>query len=65
MDVVFILTIGVVVWITMAFLPAVVTSRKGYNFWIFLIASWFVSFVVTLIVAVALHDKTRRAALNT
>lgn len=59
MEIVFFVTMGVVIWIALALWPAVVAKNKGYSFWLFLIASWFVSFIVTLIVALLLRDKTK------
>lgn len=49
--------LGIVLWIFLAFLPAKIASNKGYNFWLFLVLSWLVSFVATLIVVLFLKDK--------
>jgi len=59
MEVVFFVTLGIVLWIALAFWPALIAKRKGYSFWLFLIASWFVSFLATLIVVLILRDKTK------
>lgn len=59
MDIVFLISIGVVLWIALALWPAVVAKNKGYSFWLFLIASWFISFLATLIIAFILPDKTK------
>jgi len=49
--------LGMVLWILLAFWPAMLAKRKGYSFILFLILSWFVSFIVTLIVVLILKDK--------
>ena len=54
----FFFILGLVLWIALAFWPAMVAKKKGYSFILFLIASWFISFVITLIVALILKDKT-------
>lgn len=51
------LVIGVIAWLVIAFWPAQLAKSKGYSFFLFLILSWFVSFVITLIVAALLKDK--------
>lgn len=50
--------IGVVLWVMLAFWPAILAKRKGYSFLLFLILSWGVSFFVTLIVVLILDDKS-------
>ena len=59
MEVVLFVTLGIVLWIALAFWPALIAKRKGYSFWLFLITSWFVSFLATLIVVLILRDKTK------
>jgi uncharacterized sodium:solute symporter family permease YidK len=54
----FFIVLGIFLWIFLAFWPAMVAKRKGYSFFLFLILSWFVSFVITLIVVLILRDKT-------
>lgn len=54
--------LGIVLWVILAFWPAYLAKKKGYSFILFLILSWFVSFVITLIVAALLKDKTMTAA---
>lgn len=55
--------LGMVLWILLAFWPAMLAKRKGYSFILFLILSWFVSFVITLIaVLFILKDKNIIAA---
>ncbi len=54
--------LGLVLWILFAFWPAMLAKRKGYSFILFLVLSWFVSFVITLIVVLFLKDKTMTAA---
>lgn len=50
--------LGVVAWILIAFWPAWWAQKKGYNFFLFLALSWFISFVLTLLVILFLRDKT-------
>lgn len=54
----FFVILGIALWILFAFAPAILAKNKGYNFWLFLILSWIVSFVITLIVVLLLKDKT-------
>ncbi len=49
--------IGIIAWIVIAFLPARWAQKKGYSFFLFLLLSWFVSFVVTLVIIAFLNDK--------
>lgn len=49
--------LGLVAWIVVAFWPAWWAQKKGYNFLLFLILSWLVSFVLTLIIVAILKDK--------
>lgn len=57
MGVIFFMILGLFLWITLAFIPAILAKKKGYNFWLFLVLSWFVSFVLTLIVVLVLENK--------
>lgn len=50
--------IGIVAWIIIAFWPAWWAQKKGYSFLLFLILSWFISFILTLIIIAFLRDKT-------
>ena len=50
--------LGVVAWIIIAFWPAKWAHNKGYSFLLFLILSWFISFVLTLLIVAFLKDKT-------
>jgi len=58
----FLVILGVALWILFAFAPAIMAKNKGYNFWLFLVLSWFISFVITLIVVLFLKDKTKTAS---
>jgi len=49
--------IGIIAWVVIAFWPAWWAQKKGYNFFLFLILSWFISFIVTLIIVAFLEDK--------
>lgn len=54
----FVVILGVFLWIMFAFWPAFIAKQKGYSFILFLVLSWFVSFILTLLVAALLKDKT-------
>lgn len=54
--------LGVFLWIILAFLPAYLAKKKGYSFILFLILSWFISFLITLLVVLFLKDRTMTAA---
>lgn len=53
----FFVILGTFLWIAIAFWPALIAKRKGYNFFLFLILSWLISFVIMLIIALLLRDK--------
>ncbi|HMS23643.1 MAG TPA: hypothetical protein PKB09_02445 [Candidatus Saccharibacteria bacterium] len=49
--------LGMILWVLLALWPAMLAKRKGYSFILFLILSWFVSFIITLLVVLFLKDK--------
>lgn len=51
--------IGIVAWIIIAFWPARWAQKKGYSFFLFLLLSWLISFVLTLIIIAFLKDKNK------
>ncbi|MFZ1301826.1 MAG: hypothetical protein WAQ27_04625 [Candidatus Microsaccharimonas sp.] len=51
------LVLGIIAWVIIAFWPAQWAKNKGYSFFLFLILSWFVSFVLTLIIVALLRNK--------
>ncbi len=53
--------IGLIAWMVIAFWPARWAHNKGYNFFIFLTLSWFISFILTLIIVAFLRDKNETA----
>lgn len=55
----FFLILGVLLWVVLAFWPAVMAKKKGYSFIIFLILAWFVSWLLTLIVVMFMKDKNQ------
>lgn len=57
----FIGILGIVAWIVFAFWPAFIAKRKGYSFALFLLLGILTSFVLALIVALVLKDKTLTA----
>lgn len=60
----FFIIFGVFLWLALALWPAFIAKSKGYSFILFLVLSWFVSFVITLIVALLLRDKTMTRAAD-
>ena len=55
----FSIILGIIAWIVIAFWPAKWASKKGYSFFLFLILSWFISFILTLIIVAFLEDKNK------
>lgn len=49
--------LGIILWVLLALWPAMLAKRKGYSFVLFLILSWFVSFIITLLAVLFLKDK--------
>lgn len=58
------LILGIVLWIIVAFWPARVASRKGYNFFVWFLLSLFFWWI-TLFVAYMLEDKNKPAVTQT
>lgn len=54
--------LGMILWVLLALWPAMLAKRKGYSFILFLILSWFVSFIITLLVVLFLKDKNQDSA---
>lgn len=54
----FFLILGVFIWVILAFWPAYVAKKRGYSFILFLLASWIISWLLMLIIAYILPDKT-------
>jgi hypothetical protein len=54
--------LGMILWVLLAFWPAMLAKRKGYSFILFLLLSWFVSFIITLLVVLILKDKNEISA---
>ena len=50
--------IGIIAWIVIAFWPARWAQSKGYSFFLFLLLSWFISFILALLIIAFLKDKT-------
>lgn len=59
MGIVFLLIIGIVLWILFACAPAFLARKKGYSFWLFLLLAVFVSFLLALIIVFVLPDKNQ------
>lgn len=52
------LILGLVIWALLAIWPAYVAKKRGYSFILFLLASLVVSWLLMLIVAYIIPDKT-------
>jgi len=57
----FLIILGVVAWIVLAIWPASIAKKKGYSFVLFLLFGIIISFLLALLVAVLLKDKTQTA----
>jgi len=55
------LILGLVIWALLAIWPAYVAKKRGYSFILFLLASLVVSWLLMLIVAYIIPDKTLTA----
>ncbi len=53
--------LGLILWVILAFWPAIVANRKGYSFLLFLLVS-IPFFWITLVVVYLLKDKNQTAA---
>lgn len=53
--------LGIALWVILAFWPAVMARKKGYSFILFLLLALVVSWLLTLIVVLFLHDKNETA----
>ncbi|MEK7594574.1 MAG: hypothetical protein AAB436_02985 [Patescibacteria group bacterium] len=56
----FFIILGIVLWIAFAFWPAVIAKNKGYGmggFFGILILSWFISFLLGLVIALLMPNK--------
>lgn len=54
---VIVVSLGIMLWVMVAFWPALIASRKGYNFWLFFLLSlpfWW----IMLFVALFIKDKS-------
>lgn len=54
----FFIILGVIAWVSFALWPAFIAQRKGYSFVLFLLLGIVFSFLLALIVAALLKDKT-------
>ncbi len=54
----FFIILGVIAWVSFALWPAFIAQRKGYSFALFLLLGILVSFILALVVAALLRDKT-------
>lgn len=54
-------TLGIILWIAIAFLPATIAKNKGHSFFLWFILSLFFWWI-TLFVAIFMHDRTHPTA---
>jgi hypothetical protein len=57
----FFFILGIVAWTVFALWPAFIARRKGYSFALFFLLGVLVSFILALIVAGLIKDKTETA----
>ncbi len=53
--------LGIILWVALAFWPAVIAKRKGYSFGLFLLLALVISFIFAYIVVALLEDKNETA----
>lgn len=53
----FFIVMGIALWIMLAPIPAILAKKKGYDFLLFLVLSWFLSFLPILLVVLVLKNK--------
>lgn len=58
---VFLGIIGIVAWFALALWPAFIAKRKGHSFALFLLLGILTSFILALIIAALVKDKTETA----
>lgn len=49
--------LGIIIWVVLAFWPAILARKKGYSFILFLLIAWLISWLVALIIVLFLKDK--------
>lgn len=54
----FFIILGIVAWVSFALWPAFIAKNKGYSFVLFLLIGIVFSFILALVVAALLKDKT-------
>lgn len=53
----FLIILGIVLWVLLALWPAFIARRKGYSFVLFLIIALFISWLLALIIILIMKDK--------
>jgi len=53
--------LGAVLWIILAFWPAIVARKKGYSFILFFLLSIVISWLITLIIVLVLKNRNETA----
>jgi len=51
--------LGIVLWIVLAFWPAIMAKKKGYSFIMFFLLAVVISWLLALIVILFMKDKTQ------
>jgi ABC-type Mn2+/Zn2+ transport system permease subunit len=57
----FFVVMGIVLWVILAFWPAIIAKRKGYSFALFLIIALLVSWLLSLVIILVMKDKNQTA----
>jgi competence protein ComGC len=57
----FLVVLGIVAWVALAFWPATLAKKKGYSFILFLLIAIVISWLLALIITLFLKDKNETA----
>lgn len=52
------ITLGIIAWVVFAFWPASIAKKKGYSFILFFLLSIVISWLLALLIAAIIDDKT-------
>ncbi len=61
MGISFVVILGIVLWVLLAFWPAIMARKKGYSFVLFALIAIFISFLLALVIVALLKDKNETA----
>lgn len=55
----FMIVLGIFLWVMLALWPGFMARKKGYSFLLFALIALFISFLLALIIVLFLPDKTK------